>query len=195
MKTFSPICKLVSLFVYLCMITTNVSSGSSVHDYAVTDIEKLLIDSRAGSAAAQYKLGYLFEYGKGVEANDEMAAYWYSKSAEQNYVDAAYRLAVLYDNGWGVPLDDKKAFELFTTAAKTGHELSQHDLAFMYFEGAGTQRDLISAYKWLKVAMLEGSVLMEKHLNLVAQHMSDDEIQTANYLATHWVSMNRYPPR
>jgi TPR repeat protein len=41
---------------------------------------------------AQYKLGYCFEHGLGVEQNEAQALIWYKRSAEAGYKAAAIRL-------------------------------------------------------------------------------------------------------
>ena len=54
-----------------------------------------------GHARAQYELGNMYEYGRGVGQNDADAVKWYTKSASQGLVLAQYKLGVLYENGWG----------------------------------------------------------------------------------------------
>jgi len=141
----------------------------------------------AGSAEAQFQIGLLFEYGRGVNQDDSIATKWYEKSAAQGFSNAQYRLAVLYENGWGKAADKKLAFKFYKSAAENGHELAQHDLAIMYFNGAGVEKNHVHAYKWLRVAVLSGSALMEKHLNMVALEMSPEEIEIAEYLAKIWI--------
>jgi TPR repeat protein len=155
--------------------TPNTETFDNLHDSASN-----------GSAEAQFELGIMFEYGKGVAQDDAMAARWYEKAAAQQFTEAQYRLAVLYDNGWGMKTDKKKAFRLFEAAAKSGHELAQHDLAMMYFGGTGTPKNLVQAYKWLQIAVLNGSSLMQKHINRISAQMTSDEIDYANYLAHNW---------
>ena len=143
----------------------------------------------SGSAESQFKLGELFEYGRGVERSDSKAAYWYEQAASQQYALAQYRLAILYDNGWGNPVNKEKAFVLYKAAAEQGVELAQHDVAIAYYQGSGTEKNLLLAYKWLKIADLNGNPLMQKHLNLVASEMSPDEIESAKFLAEGWIEL------
>lgn len=149
--------------------------------------EQLHSSALNGSASAQFELGLLFEYGRGVNQDDVVAAHWYEKSAAQNNINAQYRLAVLSDNGWGKPPDKKRAVELYTLAAENGYGLAQHDLAIMYLEGTGTPKSLLQAYKWMRIAVMSGNPLMQKHLKMVAMEMSVDEIAEAEYLAMEWM--------
>ena len=40
-----------------------------------------------------------YEFGTGVEKDEQKAAEWYQKAAEQGDVQAQYNLGVCYDNG------------------------------------------------------------------------------------------------
>ncbi len=153
----------------------------------LTEHEQMLQSALNGSASAQFETGLLFEYGRGVVQDDSIAAYWYEKSAAQGNNEAQYRLAVFYDNGWGKQQDKKGALELYMSAAENGNEMAQHDLGIMYFQGAGTPKSLLQAYKWMKIAVLSGNPLMDKHLSLIAMEMSTDEIEVAEYLAIEWI--------
>lgn len=57
----------------------------------------LLLPSLAesGYAKAQYRLGRLYEYGQGVPQDYDLAFYWYSRAAAQDYKPAAHIL-----RGW-----------------------------------------------------------------------------------------------
>ena len=48
-----------------------------------------------GNAAAQYNLGIIFQYGKGVIENSGKAKYYYQLAAEQGNEDAAKALKAL----------------------------------------------------------------------------------------------------
>ena len=51
-----------------------------------------------GSADAQFNLGVSYDFGEGVEEDDEEAVRWYRLAAEQGHADAAYNLGVSYVN-------------------------------------------------------------------------------------------------
>lgn len=178
----------IALWCSVPTVTASDFGNSSNGNIAAFDlVEQIRKSALSGSAASQYELGQLYEYGRGVEQDDSAAVLWYGKSADQNYASAQYRLAVLVDNGWGHPVDKEKAFGLYESAAERGHELAQHDTAIMYFKGSGVHKDLVQAYKWLKIAELSGNPLMQKHLRRVAKEMSADEIKKAEYFAKHWI--------
>jgi len=193
--TYPPLCRSQHLkalaFVVWVFTTTLMASGvahSQIAGQQNSSPPKLLFYlASSGSAEAQYELGLLFEYGRGVDQDDATALIWYERSAAQLFPDALYRLAILYDNGWGPLPDKKRALDLYLTAAENGHSLAQHDLAILYFQGADAPKNLLQAYKWLKIAVIGGNPLMQKHLHMIAKEMSADEIEVAEYLAKEWV--------
>jgi TPR repeat protein len=59
-----------------------------------------------GDAPAQYRLGDMYAYGKGVTQDYALAMIWYQKAAEQGYAYAQYALGLMYSNSYGgVPPD------------------------------------------------------------------------------------------
>ena len=51
----------------------------------------------------------MYDQGQGVPQDDEQAASWFRKAAEQGVAEAQYNLGKMYDEGRGVPQDDKQA--------------------------------------------------------------------------------------
>ena len=45
----------------------------------------LLAKANAGDANAQFKIGVLYDLGQGVQHDNQQAAVWYRKAAEQGY--------------------------------------------------------------------------------------------------------------
>ncbi|GAA8373109.1 hypothetical protein HpBT211_02140 [Helicobacter pylori] len=67
-------------------------------------------------------LGFLYEYGQGVEKDLIKAAYLYSRACELKDGWGRSFLGVLYYNGDGVKQDSKKAAALFEKACKLGYK-------------------------------------------------------------------------
>ncbi len=144
-----------------------------------------------GQAAAQYNLGIMYEYGRGVRQNDVEAAKWYRKASVQGVSVAQYKLGIMYDNGWGVPPSDTEAVRWYSNAAEQGHPLAQHDLAFMYVAGTGVAQDYLRAYMWLNIAVARGNNLMIKHLNSISEHLTPAQIVEAQQMAREWMENNQ----
>ncbi len=109
-----------------------------------------------GQAEAQYNLGIMYEYGRGVRQNDVEAVKWYRKASVQGLSIAQYKLGIMYDNGWGVPASDTEAVRWYRNAAERGHPLAKHDLAFMYAAGTGDAQDYLRAHMCLNTAVAHG---------------------------------------
>ncbi len=105
-------------------------------DYG-TAVEYLLKASNMGYADAHLKLGWCYEYGKGVPQSYSKAYDWYQKAvaffqkeAKQGNAYAQYRLGDCYASGTGVEKDEKKAFEWYQKASETGYAKAQWSLGY-----------------------------------------------------------------
>lgn len=105
-----------------------------------------------GFALAHYRLGTLYEQGKGVKKDLGKARTWYNRAAEQGNVKSMHNLAVLLAS---VP-DYDRAVLWFTRAAEHGLSDSQFNLAVLLENGLGTGQDRIAAYKWYALAAKAG---------------------------------------
>ena len=140
-----------------------------------------------GETIAQYNLGVVYEYGRGVTQNDVEAINWYRRASVRGMSAAQYKLGIMYDNGWGVAASDIEAVKWYSKAAEQGHTFAQHDLAFMYATGTGVSQDYVRAYMWLSVALASGNSLMTKHLDRVSGKLSFAQIEEAQKMAREWM--------
>lgn len=86
---------------------------------AVAGIEE---SARQGNAQAQAKMGALYLLGReGVEQDDQKAAEWIHKAAEQGFLEAQVLLAAMYDRGLGVQHSKDNATQWYEKAAAQGH--------------------------------------------------------------------------
>jgi len=86
--------------------------------------------AKAGHGQAQNNLGYLYQTGKGVEANLEEAARWYESAANQGNLDGMFNYGLLTLNGQGGVQPDKvNAFVLWGRAAVKAHPAATKHLA------------------------------------------------------------------
>ena len=70
-----------------------------------------------GNARAQAQLGFMYEYGRGVPQDFELAAMWYRRSAEQGNPHGQHLLGLLYNKGRGVPENLVEAYKWLNLAA------------------------------------------------------------------------------
>ena len=84
-------------------------------------------------AAAQNNLGFLYEHGKGIPQDYDMARQLFEKAAEQGHADAPLSLGYMYYYGDGVPQNYGMARKWYEKAAAQGHAAAQFNLGCMYY--------------------------------------------------------------
>lgn len=121
------------------------------NDYATSLIElEPLADQ--GHAEAQFVLGQMYRYGKGLPVDGAEALNWYSKSAEQGFVDAQYELGQIFRRGEGVSQDLPQSIHWYRMATGQGHSGAQFSLGSMYGQGIGVPKNKKLALMWIKIA-------------------------------------------
>ena len=141
--------RVLAIFVILCtLLCIGCNSDKSDYDAGIAAYKRghyeaalYDFDKRAdqGDPVAQFCLGYMYQHGQGVRANDEKAVKWYTKAADQDYAPAMNNLAKMYVFG---QIDSKSegemvlAKELWKQAAKKGNRTAQINLGYMYLRMA-----------------------------------------------------------
>ena len=92
-------------------------------------------------AYAQYRLGYMYYSGKGVDEDFVTAKHMFNLAAEQGNENAQYWLGYMYYSGEGAVQDYVTAEHMFDLAAKQGHAKAQYMLGYMYYYGEGVDQD------------------------------------------------------
>ena len=132
---------------------------------------------------AQYKLGILYDYGKGVGQSDTNAFKWYLKAAENGNVDAMNDLAVCYKTGQGCTASLEKALIWYEKAALGGNVDAKANLGINLMsiyknnriQLAYQNQHLIvlkSAYKWILEAHRAGNIKASQVLPSVLEEMA-----------------------
>ena len=73
-----------------------------------SDITQLRAKAEAGDASAQLALARAYADGNGVRQNDDLAAAWCRKAADQGNAAAENELGIMYREGRGVEKARKK---------------------------------------------------------------------------------------
>lgn len=111
-----------------------------------------------GHAFAQLRLIFMYEYGKGVEKNYDLATKWCEKLENRHPEFAASvglttgdlfdSIAYKYRTGEGEPLDYAKAKYWYEKAAAQGNLSAYCSLGMMYYSGEGVEKDYAKAMDW-----------------------------------------------
>jgi uncharacterized protein len=153
-------------------------------DYATATKELRPLADR-GNSEAQYRVGMMYEFGKGYPADKKQAMAWYRKSAAQGNASAELVLGVIYATGDGVPQDDAQAVGWLQKAAAHGDPTAQYNLALMYAKGRGVKEDDAQAIAWFRKSADQGYLGAQFKLGVAYEYgegvAKDNVLAYANY--------------
>jgi len=150
-----------------------------------------------GFALAQFKLGGLYDFGRGVPQDYEEAVRWYRLAAEQGLALAQFNLGCMYEEGKGVSQNLHESVKWHRLAAEQGHASAQFMLAVKYRLGAGLGQDYVQAHMWANLAATNRNANSEDQStaielrDIAAQEMTHGQIAEAQRLAREYA--DRHP--
>lgn len=105
-----------------------------------------------GHVGATLYLGFIYDFGQGVETNVSEAMKWYTISAEQGSAEAQLFLGWLYkDNG-----DFQTALKWFKKSAQKDNPSALYCLAEYYYEGKSVEQNIEKAIELYKRSAEKG---------------------------------------
>lgn len=153
-------------------------------DYAAAAKELRPLAER-GNAEAQYRIGLMYEFGRGYPQDKAQGIAWFRKSAAQGHTAAQQELGVIYTTGDGVAKDDVQAVEWFRKAATAGNPTAQYNLGLMTAKGAGVRQDYAQALDWFRKAAVQGMAPAQFKVGVAYEHgagvAADPVLAYANY--------------
>lgn len=138
------------------------------NDYS-TAIREWTPLAHRGDKMAQFYLGSMHLYGKGVPVDDRQAVIWIRKAAEQGVLDAQYFMSVMYSEGRGVARDEAEATSWVRKAAIQGHREPQHNLGVAYEMGLGVRKNMPEALAWYRKAAAQGDAKAQRRIGTSRQ--------------------------
>lgn len=139
----------LALFVSITLLFT-------AHVSADDDFDLLTKKGNAGDKVAQYKVGLMYSFGRGVEKDYNQALEWFRMAAEQDFDEAQYAIGRLYVFGQGVKRDYGEAVKWYQKAAEQDYAQAQYGLGMMYASGRGVEQDYADAYFWYSLSAANG---------------------------------------
>ena len=122
-------------------------------DETKAELARQLQAAKQGDPGAQYEVGMMYAWGRGVKQDLELGAHWTRKAAEQGKRQAQRSLAVMYAQGRGVEQDFVESARWTRRAAEQGDAAAQFSLGKKYQHGRGVKQDDEKAADWyLKAA-------------------------------------------
>ncbi len=144
-------------------------SGANAQDfdkgfaaYNVGDFQTALTEflplAESGDAGAQYLIGQMYLFGKGVIRSDVEAIKWYKLAADHGNLEVQKKLGFFYEMGVFVVQSDVEAAKWYKLAADQGDGDAQVEIGFIYSKGKGVTQSYVEAAKWYRLAADQGNV-------------------------------------
>jgi len=100
--------------------------------YEIKDYEKAFkwykLAADKGNKKAHNILGYMYQYGQGIEQDYQKAIYWYELAVEHGTLSNPRDLGDMYYDGHGVEQNYQKAFDLYKLSAEQRNDKAQNSL-------------------------------------------------------------------
>lgn len=136
-----------------------------------------------GNPEAQYKVGEMYELGRGVPMDKAKAREWYNKSVKQGHQKSSYRLLYMDIETSGMNAERKQQMAQLQREAKAGISDAQYFLGRMYAHGVGVSKDLKEAQTWYSKATFNGVPEAESELIAVEEEIARVEARQAQQKA------------
>ncbi|MCA1858361.1 sel1 repeat family protein [Massilia oculi] len=119
-------------------------------DFGRAGVAWLGRQAESGDAQAQAALGWLYETGVAVAADDALAVAWYARAAQGGDPAGQFNYALRCEKGRGVPVDLPQAARWYLASAEQGFGPAMMNLSNMYRDGRGVGQDVQQAIRWLR---------------------------------------------
>lgn len=116
-----------------------------------SSINQYIEGSKQGVSEAQMKLGYCYEFGKGVIKDKAKAYELYKKAAEQENSEAQYRLACYFENENSSENKNKVVYWM-EKSAENNYPEAQFKLGQFYYTGTYVDKNIEKAIDYFELA-------------------------------------------
>ena len=128
----------------------------------------------------------MYVNGRGAPKDEQQAAYWCRKAADQGFANTQHNLGFMYENGRGVPKDEQLAVSWYRKAADQGHAGAQNNIGSMFWFGRGVPKDEQQAYFWWLLGSGSGNAKAKRSRDLIEQQLSPAQRSAAQIAARNW---------
>ena len=123
------------------------------------------LEASSGNALAHHDLGYMHQYGLGVEESMDEAQVWYGKAyrafcaaeREKSTPYLQYRIGKLHRDGHGTAQDYEQAAQWFERAAGEGNQYAQYSLGGLHQRGLGVEQSDEEALRFFTLSANKGN--------------------------------------
>ncbi|MDH5424794.1 MAG: hypothetical protein OEY29_07375 [Gammaproteobacteria bacterium] len=156
--------------------------GFSVITTARADINTKIFEfqqkmAEKGNLNAQYKLGLMYEIGRGVARDAAKATLWYEKSSAKGYIASKHRLVYLGIKKRGFADKDRKWLTSLKKDAGKADGAVLYLLAELHETGTGFKKDLVQARKYYMQAKATGNLDAEARLFALESRINKNKLE------------------
>jgi TPR repeat protein len=152
------------------------------------------INEKATDPEEQFEIARRYQLGKsGTEENQEEAAKWFRKAAEQGHARAQTNLGMSYYYGRGVPRDETESLRWLRKAAEQNHPKAQFELGVAYRDGKGVPQDKVRAMMWMILSAGQGGIAARVVGGGLSRSLTPEARQEARMLARQWRESHGLP--
>jgi TPR repeat protein len=126
--------------------------------------------SNKRNSYAQNILGYMYDFGYGVNQDIQKSVNLYCQSALQDNCSGQNNLGYMYQHGEGVGQNYKKAVELYRQSILQGNSSAHNNLGQMYQYGHGVDQNYKKAVELYRQSILQGNSSAHNNLGYMYQH-------------------------
>lgn len=168
--------KIGLLHFILLLVIVFITELSSARADMVFDFQMKL--AQKGNAEAQFKVGEMYEAGRGVEENMVEALLWIKRAAAQGNKAANYKL--LYNDLQlnGINKDNKVQLDELKDAANAGDGYALYYFGLMHSQGVGQKKNSDMALDWLGKASLQGITAAETEIMRIKEVQQNSQSGT-----------------
>ena len=152
-------------FSFALQAEGSINQSSNVFNFQ----QKLAIN---GNVNAQYKLGFMYEVGEGVEADIEQAKHWYKLAAEAGSSQAEQRNTYLTIKEHGY---DKAKYAEWLNGIKKDAGQRKPDavllLGQLHHQGLGVKKDFKQSLELLNLVNVLGAANVEKEIGVIQRQI------------------------
>jgi flagellar biosynthesis GTPase FlhF len=154
--------KMALLHIALLVVVVFLTEISGAQADMVFDFQMKL--AKKGNAEAQFKVGEMYESGRGVEKNVIEAKRWINMAAAQGNKAAGYNLLYKDLKKNGVTKENKPGLVELQNAARDGDGYAEYYVGLMHSRGVGVKKNNKAALDWLGKASLVGITAAEAEI-------------------------------
>jgi TPR repeat protein len=120
-----------------------------------------------GDANAEYELGLMYFWGRGVPQDYAQTRYLYQKAADQGFAKGEDGIGALYYYGHGFTQSYSNALAWYHKAADQGDAIAQEALGTMNYYGYGVPQSYTEAITWYRKAAGQNYAKAEYDIGLM----------------------------